>query len=249
MKAVSSMASREACLDVHVHLGKSRDGATVGLTEIRQAMAENGITRAVVFGIDEPDAGPTYERTNERVLRALEKHSRLMAFARLNPKAGSRAAAELGRCIKRGARGVKLHPRSEAFSPQEAEFLIDVIEKEKLPVILHTSHEVNCRPYNWKPIFRRHRRVPFILAHGAKDAFEEAIEVARTCPNVWVETTTLSYWRTGVILKKLGPGRVVFGSDLPYSHPAVERQKFDLLLSCAGRRKVYFENASRILGE
>jgi hypothetical protein len=207
------------------------------------------VNRGVLFGIDEPDAGPTYEKTNERVLKALSRDSRLVAFARINPRAGAKAARELRRCVKGGVRGVKLHPRSENFSPREAEELIAEIERERLPVFLHTSHEPNCRPLAWEKLFRRHPRIPFVLAHGAKDAFEEAISVARRHRHLWVETSTLSYWRSGRILRTLGARRVVFGSDLPYSHPAVERQKLDLLLRPSDRKKVYFENAEQILGD
>lgn len=238
------------CIDMHLHLGRSRyDGASLTMAEIRKTMERYEITQAVIFGIDENDPGPTYERTNDRVLKAVSGKARLIGFMRLNPKAGPKAVEELGRCRKAGLRGVKLHPRSENFSPREAEDLIVEIEKENLPVVLHSSHEENCRPLAWEKIFRRRRRIPFVLAHGGKDAYEEAVAVARRNPNVWLETSTLSYRRTGVILKALGVGRMVFGSDLPYSHPAIERLKLDLLLNAPERKKVYFENPRRILGE
>jgi hypothetical protein len=144
---------------------------------------------------------------------------------------------------------VKLHPRSENFSPAEADDLVAEIEKERLPIFLHTSHERNCRPLEWEKVFRRHPRTPFILAHGAKDAFEEAAVVAGRQKRLWVETSTLSSWRSRVLVKRLGAGRIVFGSDLPYSHPAVERLKLDLFLKPSERKKVYSENARRLLGE
>jgi len=219
------------------------------LGEIRRALDQNRISRAVLFPIDERDAGPTYEKTNERVLKASTSDSRLIPFARLNPKTGARAVAELHRSIRRGMRGVKLHPRAEKFSPPEAEPLIDEIESERLPIFLHSSHELNCRPLAWERIFRRHQRIPFVLFHGAKDAFEEAIAVARRNRHVWIETSTQSFWRSGVILKQLGASRVVFGSDLPYSHPALERMKLDLLLSPSERKRVFSDNPKRILGE
>lgn len=235
--------------DVHVHLGRSRDGASLALAEIQQAMARYGISRAVLFPIDEAEAGPTYEKINSRVLKAARSDSRLIPFARLNPCSGVKAIRELARCLKGGTRGVKLHPRSEDFSPGQAEDLIQEIETERLPIILHTSHEKNCRPLEWEKIFSRHRRIPFVLAHGGKDAFLEAIAVARRHSHLWLETSALSYWRSSVILKKLDARRVVFGSDLPYSHPQVERAKLDLLLSSSERKKVYSENPRRILGE
>ena len=238
------------CVDMHVHLGRSStDGAHLGLSEIRQAMRKNGVSQAVVFAIDESQPGPSYEKANERILKALAGDPDLLAFARLNPRAGERAVKELKRCARAGVRGVKLHPRSERFSPEEAEPLIREIEREKLPVILHSSHEKNCRPLSWQKIFKRHSKTPFVLAHAGKDAFQEAIAVARRNPNLWLETSTLSYWRTGRILRELGASRMVFGSDLPYSHPALERLKLDLLLNSSEREKVYSENPRRILGE
>lgn len=237
------------CIDLHVHLGRSRDGASLSLVEIRRTMKRYGVSRAALFPIDEADAGPTYEKTNQKVLNAAASDSRLVPFARLNPASGRAVFQELDRCVKAGVRGIKLHPRSEKFSPAGAETLIDEIERRRLPVILHTSHEKNCRPLSWEKIFRRHPRIPFVLAHGGKDAFEEAISVAHRNRNVWLETSTLSYWRTSVILKKLGASRVVFGSDLPYSHPLLERLKLDILLEPGGRRRVYSENPLRILGE
>lgn len=234
---------------MHLHLGRSRDGASLTLAEIQKAMARYGISRAVLFAIDEAQAGPTYEKANSRVFAAARSDSRFIPFVRLNPRAGGKALGELARSLKAGIRGVKLHPRSESFSPPEAEELIRQIENERLPILLHTSHEKNCRPSAWERIFRRHRKTPFILAHGAKDSFLEAIALARQYRHLWLETSALSYWRSGMILRKLGASRVVFGSDLPYSHPAVERVKLDLLLSSSGRRKVYSENPQRILGE
>lgn len=243
------MTLREECWDLHIHLGRSRDGASLSFGEIGRALDRYRISRAVVFAIDESGAGPTYEKPNRRVLRGCTGNRRLIPFVRLNPGAGARAVSELRRAIREGARGVKLHPRAEKFSPPEAEDLIDEIENEKLPIFLHTSHEENCRPLLWEKIFRRHRRIPYVLFHGGKDAYEEAAAVACRNRHLWVETSTLSYRRSAVLLDRLGASRLVFGSDLPYSHPAVERLKLELLLKRPERRKVFQDNPKRILGE
>lgn len=241
------MSVRGECIDLHLHWGRSRDGARLSMGEIERAMERSGVSQSVIFPIDEPDPGPSYERMNERLLKTVTRGHRFIPFCRLNPRAGGKALRELVRCERTGCRGVKLHPRSEKFSPAESEALIDEIENLRLPVILHTSHEKNCSPRDWEKIFRRHKKIYFILAHAGKDAFREAIAVARLHRHVWLETSTQSYWRTSVILKELGPSRVVFGSDYPYSHPLVERLKLDLLLNASGRRRVYFENPKRIL--
>lgn len=237
------------CWDAHLHLGVSRDGGALALPEIQRAMDQYEIERALIFAIDERKPGISFQNTNNKVLKAHSQEKRLIAFARLDPRFGIKAMSELKRCIRLGARGVKLHPRSEKFSPTEAEDIIREAETQKLPIALHTSHENNCQPSLWESIFKRHKRIPFILFHAGKDAYEEAIAVARRNHHLWLETSTLSYFRTSVILKKLGASRVVFGSDLPYSHPALEKLKFDLFLNARDRKRVFLENLKRILGE
>lgn len=186
---------------------------------------------------------------NRLVKKASAVHSEFIPFLRLNPRAGQKAFTELTRGVRQGFRGVKLHPRAEKFGPRQAAGLISQIAKEKIPVILHSSHEENCRPLAWKSLFREYRRTFFVLAHGGKDAYAEAITVAGECPNVWLETSTLSYWRSGRILRALGASRLVFGSDYPYSHPLLEKMKLDLLMGTAERKKVYSDNPKKILGE
>lgn len=237
------------CWDAHLHLGVSRDGGVLALAGIRRAMDQCEIERGVLFAIDEPKPGVSFQNTNDKVLKAHSQEKRLAAFARLDPRFKAKAVAELKRCVRLGARGVKLHPRSEKFSPTQAEDVIKEAERQRLPIVLHTSHEENCRPSLWENIFKRHKRISFVLFHAGKDAYEEAIAVGQRNQNVWLETSTLSYFRTGVVLKKLGASRVVFGSDLPYSHPALEKLKLDLLLNERDRKKVFLENLKQILGE
>lgn len=238
-------------VDMHVHLGRSRDGASLRLEEIQRLLDQNDISHAVVFPIDEKNPGPSYRRMNSRVHDAVKGDRRLIGFCRLNPAEGDAAYRELERCAKLGFRGVKLHPRAEDFSPHEAEDLVAAIERMRLAVILHASHEHHCRPMAWQEIFLRHKKISFILAHAGKDAYLEAGEVAAACRNVYLETSTLSYRRTVVLLKKAGPRKMLFGSDAPYSHPAIELLKLELTLGkrAAMRRKIFSENPIRILGD
>lgn len=237
-------------IDMHLHLGRSRDGAFLSTVGICRLLDLYGIHYGVVFPIDESRPGPSYKRLNTKVREALRKEKRLLGFCRLNPAHGEAAYQELKRSVRLGLRGVKLHPRAEDFSPHDAEDLIAAVEKERLPIVLHTSHEHHCHPIIWQGIFLRHKRISFILAHAGKDAYREAAAVASACPNVYLDTSTLSTWRTGVLLKKAGAAKIVFASDAPYSHPAIELLKFDLLLgkNHRMRRKIFWENPIKILG-
>ncbi len=238
-------------VDMHVHLGHSRDGAKLAWPEIQEMLDRYSISHAVMFPVDDVKPGPSYSYLNTQVADIMDKDKRIIGFCRLDPKQPEAASKELIRCLKRGMRGVKLHPRSEDFSPPEAENLIAEIEKEKVAtVVLHTSHEHHCHPLPWERVFARFKKISFILAHAGKDAYREAAEVALRCPNVYLDTSTVSYQRTSFLLKKVGADKLVFASDMPYSHPAMELLKFDLVLenNNAMRKKIFEENPKKILG-
>lgn len=237
-------------VDMHVHLGQSRDGGKLTWPEIQELLDRYSISHAVLFPLDDIKPGPSYAHLNTQVADIMAKDKRIIGFCRLDPTQPEEAHQELQRSIKRGLRGVKLHPRSENFSPPDVESLMAAIEKAKLPVMLHTSHEHHCHPLPWEGVFMRHKKIPFILAHAGKDAYKEAAAVAIRCPNVYLDTSTLSYRRTSILLKKVGADKLVFASDVPYSHPAMELLKFDLVIgnNTAMRKKIFEENPKKILG-
>lgn len=235
-------------VDFHNHIGRSRDGASAKVSEILKGMKECRIRYAVVFATDEKNPGLSYVRLNSKVIQAVGRHRGLIGFARLDPKAGSYAIQELRRCVAKGLKGVKLHPRSESFPPEKAVPILREISKLKLPLILHSSHEDDCRPEEWAPMIKRFSDVVFILAHGGKDHYLQAAKLARRFRNVYLETSTLSYFRSRAILEEAGSRRVIFASDFPYSHPLIEEQKIKLIADRAARQNIFFENGRRIFG-
>ncbi len=235
---------------MHVHVGVSRDGAKLTWPELQNILNRYPLSHAVVFPIDERKPGASYSKMNKRVSEFVSQNKRIIGFLRLNPCEPEAAFRELNQAASRGLRGVKLHPRSENFSPSQAEDLIAAIEKAKLPIVLHTSHEHHSHPSTWESMFVKFKKISFILAHAGKDAYLEARRMAVKYPHVYLDTSTLSYRRTSILLEKPGPSKIVFASDLPYSHPAIELLKFDLILkgNRSAKQKIFEENPKRILG-
>ena len=99
--------------DFHVHLGKSRDGASLEVAELRKQMKQSGVTRAVVFPIDEPDIGLSYEPQNKMIHKMASRYKELIPFCRLNPQNHDAALTELRNSYRLGFKGLKLHPRAE----------------------------------------------------------------------------------------------------------------------------------------
>lgn len=237
-------------VDMHVHLGRSRDGGRMTANRLRRLYKDVPVTHYALFPIDEPSPGPSYQRINRQIEKLSRQNHSVIRFARLDPHDKNAALKELKRCCSAGVRGIKLHPRAENFTPLEAEYLLEEVEKAGLPVLLHTAHEKHCHPHTWEALFLRHKKIDFILGHAGKDAYRDAADVASRLPNVYLDTSTLSYFRTGYLLKKVGAKKIVFGSDAPYSHPQVEWLKWQLLIgkNSVAQRLIFQDNPKRILG-
>src|SRR3954453_6826115 len=108
-----------AWMDAHTHTGSNApDGVTASAEELLGGLDRAGVGRAVVFTTHEP-AG--YPEANDRVLaEAAASGGRLGPFVRGDPNAAD-PLREARRCIDAGARGIKLHPRSDAFALPHSE--------------------------------------------------------------------------------------------------------------------------------
>jgi predicted TIM-barrel fold metal-dependent hydrolase len=92
--------------------------------------------------------------------------------------------------------------------------------------------------------------VAFILAHMGSLAFvQDAIEVAAAFSNTYLETsgmTSPAMLRRAV--SEVGADRILFGSDYPFWHPAVERARIEgAKLDLASTKLIMGENAARLL--
>jgi type I restriction-modification system DNA methylase subunit len=120
----------EGCpvVDVHTHLGRDEDGSSLSLEDHLASMERNHVDTSVVFALNDPERVPAYRVPNDRVLAwAAESDGKLVPFVRLALD-GDDPVREAARCIDRGARGIKLHPRSQAFSvtdPRLGETVLD----------------------------------------------------------------------------------------------------------------------------
>ena len=99
--------------DAHTHIGQNDpDGRKATPEEILGGLDQAGHQRALVFAMHEPDG---YGPANDAVLAATAASGgRLVPLARVSPHHED-AVAEAQRCLDAGARGFKLHPRSDEF--------------------------------------------------------------------------------------------------------------------------------------
>ena len=128
-----------------------------------------------------------------------------------------------------GFRGVKLHSNAFCMSPTHpgAEKIYRVALELKIPVMIHTGNGLpNALPSMTIPVARRYPNLKIVLAHAGGGTFGlDALVVAQECSNVFLETSWTTVCDLEAMVKKLGPQRVMFGTDMICNVP-VELAKY-----------------------
>jgi hypothetical protein len=238
---------KQSIIDCHCHIGKSEDGGAISLDEINFILNDYPVEFLVVFPIDEPIRGKTYEPQNTRIALLARQNATIIPFGRIDPNDIQAAQQELDRFKELNIRGIKLHPISDNFLPQQATFIFKEAGKSGLPIYLHTTHKTfREQKDDWCNLFQL-TDTPIVIAHAGKDSYREFTQIANQFPHIYADTTTLSYFRTKTVLHELKIEKILYGSDLPYSHPAIEQIKYKLLLSENDQHMVFYQNAVNML--
>lgn len=203
--------------DAHTHLGHNDpDGFAQEVDELLAGLAPVG-ARAVTFAMHEPDG---YPAANDAVLEAVATApDRLSAFARVDPRAD--AVAEATRCLDRGARGIKLHPRAEGFGMAEpaVEDLFALSHERRVPILIHAGRGIPALGENAVALSGRYPGARVILAHAAVSDLAWLWERMPDHPNLLVDT---SWWSPGdmrAMFELIPSGQIVWASDSPYGRP------------------------------
>jgi predicted TIM-barrel fold metal-dependent hydrolase len=214
--ARSVLPDGAAWMDAHTHTGfNDPDGVTASAEELLGGLDRAGVGRAVVFTTHEP-AG--YPEANDRVLaEAAASGGRLVPFVRVDPNAAD-PLGEARRCIDAGARGIKLHPRSDAFAlpHPEVERLVVYAGEHRLPVLFHAGRGIPALGEEVTRLARAHPDARLILAHAGISDLGLLSHVVGELPNIYFDT---SWWQVSDLLALFAvvpPGQILFASDMPY---------------------------------
>jgi hypothetical protein len=207
---------RDDWFDAHTHIGQNDpDGRKATPEEIIGGLDQAGHRRALVFPMHEPDG---YGPANDRVIAdAAASGGRLLPLARVSPHHED-AVAEAQRCLEAGARGFKLHPRSDAFQlPHPAvEQVVALAHERRMPVLFHAGRGI---PHLGDAVVDMARRYPgarLILAHAGISDLGWIARDAATLPNLFFDT---AWWLVSDHLQlyaTIPPARILYASDMPY---------------------------------
>ena len=232
-------------IDAHVHWrgGTYSGDHRGGPGDLFGALEQAGVSRAVVVGLDPEDDDSIVDVTTEW-------KDRLAAFIDVDPaKAGMPAVEEAVR-VASGLGESYVRCGSSQLPEEYFRPVLEIAQAEELPVMLHTGDFSYTSPAMMGGMIQQFPKVTFILAHMGSLAFVwDAIEVARAWPNVYLETSGMTSPRMlRRAVDEIGPERILFGSDYPYWHPAVERARIETAeLGEVVTQMILGENVSRLL--
>ncbi len=211
-------------IDSHQHIGECTIfDHKVSEQELLEKLDENGVSGAIVL----PFPGdPDERRTHDAIYELSNKFpGKIYGVISLNPRMSEdEYFKEVERCVNMGFKGIKLHPFGHAcpLNSRAAEKFFIAARNNNLPVIIHTGLGV---PYTLPsmviPKAMEYKDVKIVLAHaGAYIYSAEALIAAQLCPNIYLETSWCSAHRIREFVEKLGPERVMFGSDIAINIPS-----------------------------
>ena len=207
-------------IDAHTHLGLDEDGQSLTVEVLLEHLDQLAPdAKACTFPLHDPDRDPAYRVPNDRVLGwAQEAEGRLFPYCRLDPAQDPVAEAE--RCLARGARGIKLHPRAQAFGfgNAAAEAIWRVAEEARVPILVHAGRGMP-RMDPLAELALRFPDVVVVLAHAA--IADQGMFASRLAdhPNVLYDTSTFSVFDLLELFARVPVERIVFASDVPYGRP------------------------------
>jgi hypothetical protein len=217
--------------------------------ELTSTLRAAGARGAFAFPFHEPDG---YRAANDDVLAAArEADGLLVPFCRVNPHDDPVPEAE--RCLRNGARGIKLHPRAEQFTLDHPNVrpLITLANERSLPVLIHAGRGIPALGLHAVQLAEDFPNARLILAHAGICDLSWIWRVAADLPNLLFDTAWWIPSDLETLFSLVPPGQILFASDAPYGNTLISaafqlRWGLELGLSHDQIRSIASEQSLRI---
>ena len=224
--------------DAHTHLGTDIDGMVGSYDELTGILDRYGFVGAFMFCLDEPDREPAFTVPNNRTLEhAIHSDGRLVPFVRLDLTA--QPLEEAKRCLDRGARGIKLHPRAQAFalSDERLQPIFALAVERNVPILIHGGRGLPPIAEDLEVLVRRNEGVRLIVAHAGIADMAGLAGRLGGIPGVFFDTSVWSGLDLLDLYRQVAPEQVLYASDYPYG-----RQPNSLLMAVRTAKLAGFDD-------
>ena len=218
--------------DAHTHLGNDIDGMVGSFEELVEGMGRYGVSRANVFCLDEPDRHPGFRAANDRTLAFAERsEGRLIPYVRLDLTEGPIEEAQ--RCLDRGARGIKLHPRAQKFLLDDERLapVFAVAAERRVPILIHGGRGLPPIADSLHRLVEAYPGAQLIIAHAGIADLSGLAGVFAGKAGVFFDTSVWSAIDLLSFFRLVPPEQILYASDYPYG-----RQPGSLLLTLRSAR-------------
>lgn len=213
--------------DAHVHVGRDIDGFTAPYDDLVAFLMRYGVRRAFAFCMDEPDREPAFRAPNDRTLAAAERsNGMLVPFVRLD--LGEEPIEEARRCLDRGARGIKLHPRAQRFLLNDERLapVFALAAERRVPILIHGGRGLPPIADHLRRLVEAYPEAQLIIAHAGIADLAALSECFGGHAGVFFDTSVWSPIDLLDMFGRVSPQQVLYASDFPYG-----QQPGSLLLS------------------
>jgi uncharacterized protein len=203
--------------DAHVHLGTDIDGFKGDYEELEAIHDRYGISRCFMFCLDEPDRHPGFRAANDRTLAYGERSAgRFIPFVRLDLAEGP--VEEATRCLDRGARGIKLHPRAQRFllNDERLDPVFALAAERRVPILIHGGRGLPPIANELAALVERYPATQLIIAHGGIADLPALAEHFAGKAGVFFDTSVWSPIDLLSCFRVFAPEQMLYASDYPY---------------------------------
>ena len=203
--------------DAHLHLGHDIDGMVGDYDDLERVMENYGISRAFMFCMDEPDRHPGFRAPNDRTLEFAEQAGgRLIPFVRLD--LGEDPIEEATRCLDRGARGIKLHPRAQRFLLNDERLapVFAIAAERRVPILIHAGRGLPPIAADLAHLVDEYPEAQLILAHAGIADLGALMHHFAGKAGVFFDTSAWSPIDLLDFFRQVSPEQVLYASDFPY---------------------------------
>lgn len=230
-------------IDADCHISPSPEGGnSLYIEDLIARMDYAGVDMAMTW-LQPPYRREMIEESNRYVFEASKKFpDRILGYGWADPNLGVGKAKDMvRRCVlEYGFYGVKLNGAQNYYPIDDPELALPVIgEIAKLGgrVAFHIGADSynNTHPYRLAKVAARFPETTIFAVHMGGASFDDmsdiVIEVAEKHPNILLIGSAVRAIPILTAVKKLGAGRVCFGSDTPFELMHVEVAKYRALLA------------------
>ena len=215
---VAALLPKDAELfDAHVHVGTDIDGFVSKVDDLLAFLAKDGVSRAFAFCLDEPDREPAFRAANDRTLDAArQSNGVLVPFARLD--LAEQPVEEATRALDAGARGIKLHPRAQAFKLDDERLapVFALAAERRVPILIHGGRGLPPIAEHLRRLVDTYPEAQLIIAHAGIADLARLSEEFGGHPSVFFDTSVWSPLDLLDMFHRISPEQALYASDHPY---------------------------------